>query len=85
MLDANYLLQQRVISGTLHTHCLQDHPEHEPPAPYQTTNFRTLLTIQLRRLARRGGVKRISGAIYEDMRRELKERLRVVGLVSPFL
>jgi len=32
----------------------------------------------IRRLARRGGVKRISGTIYEDVRRELKDRLNVI-------
>jgi histone H4 len=33
----------------------------------------------LRRLARRGGVKRISATIYNDVREALKERLQRVG------
>ncbi|KAE9371290.1 histone-fold-containing protein [Stipitochalara longipes BDJ] len=32
----------------------------------------------IRRLARRGGVKRISGTIYDDTRRELKRRLEEI-------
>ncbi|KAL9607818.1 MAG: hypothetical protein Q9167_007300 [Letrouitia subvulpina] len=34
-----------------------------------------------RRLARRGGVKRISGEIYEEIRKAMTDRLRIVRIV----
>jgi histone H3/H4 len=39
----------------------------------------------IRRLARRGGVKRISGLIYEETRGVLKIFLENVGVALPFL
>lgn len=41
-----------------------------------------VLLINNSRLARRGGVKRISGAIYEDVRAVLKKRLTDVSTAS---
>jgi histone H3/H4 len=38
----------------------------------------------LRRLARRGGVKRIAATIYDDVRQALKERLRAVRIQHTF-
>jgi histone H4 len=40
-----------------------------------------VLTCLYRRLARRGGVKRISATIYADIRQALKERLQSVGVL----
>ena len=37
------------------------------------------LTPQLRRLARRGGIKRISGTIYDEVRRAMVDRLKTVS------
>ena len=37
------------------------------------------LTINRRRLARRGGVKRLSAPIYEDTRDAIKDRLALVS------
>ena len=37
-----------------------------------------------RRLARRGGVKRMSSSIYDDMREAMKERMSVVSIVVGF-
>lgn len=38
-----------------------------------------LPTIMFRRLARRGGVKRISALVYDDMRSAVKQRLELVS------
>lgn len=73
--------QPKVISGTLHLLF-----RYEPVQPMSCLQhitaytLRALLIIQFSRLARRGGVKRISSTIYGDMRRELKDRLNVVSL-----
>jgi histone H3/H4 len=37
------------------------------------------MLILSRRMARRGGVKRISGDVYEGMRTALKQRLEIVS------
>ena len=39
----------------------------------------TDLMVFKRRLARRGGVKRINGFIYQDVRNAMKDRLELVG------
>jgi histone H3/H4 len=44
---------------------------------YQRTNL--LLNLGYRLLARRGGVKRLSATIYDDIRHALRERLRNVS------
>lgn len=41
-------------------------------------NIQSITKGNIRRLARRGGVKRISGAIYEDVRTVLKARLEEI-------
>jgi histone H4 len=43
------------------------------------TTMSTLAKPDIRRLARRGGVKRISATIYDDVRQALKERLETVS------
>ena len=40
----------------------------------------TSLTVLFRRMARRGGVKRMSAPIYEDVRAALTDRLKLVSL-----
>ncbi|KAF2129643.1 hypothetical protein P153DRAFT_23218 [Dothidotthia symphoricarpi CBS 119687] len=44
----------------------------------QRDTIRGVTKGDIRRLARRGGVKRIAGTIYDDVRDALKERLRVI-------
>jgi hypothetical protein len=44
--------------------------------------FYILLTCHCRRLARRGGVKRIAATIYDDIRQALKDRVTAVGTSS---
>ena len=44
-------------------------------------NIRGVTKNDIRRLARRGGVKRISGSIYEELRTALRDRLELVMLV----
>ena len=39
-------------------------------------------TVYYRRLARRGGVKRISGVIYDDIRQAMIDRLKLVSLLT---
>ena len=41
-------------------------------------NIQSITKSSIRKLARRGGVKRISGAIYEDVRAGLKIRLEEI-------
>jgi hypothetical protein len=48
---------------------------HNRPVP----DCCSTLTSFPRRLARRGGVKRIAATIYNDVRQALKDRLRGVG------
>ena len=54
-------------------HSPQQPPHHNHTPTYPPTNGTTeLQKPAIRRLARRGGVKRISGAIYEETRGVLK-------------
>jgi len=46
-----------------------------------TGSFNMLTSSTNRRLARRGGVKRISGQIYEDVRGSIRDRLKLVRLL----
>ncbi len=48
-------------------------------------NIQGITKPAIRRLARRGGVKRISGLIYEETRGVLKVFLGECGLLSPLL
>lgn len=41
--------------------------------------------LNLRRLARRGGVKRISGNLYDDIRTAMTDRLKLVGLLNIYI
>lgn len=62
--------------------------EPKPPSLPQKTNRKILyspLPSPHRRLARRGGVKRISGRIYDDVRRAMTDRLKVVSPSFPSL
>lgn len=38
--------------------------------------------LNLRRLARRGGIKRISGNLYDDIRTAMTDRLKLVGFLN---
>jgi len=49
------------------------------PAYFAIEHYNILLTFSSRRLARRGGVKRIAATIYDDVRQALKDRLRAVS------
>ena len=60
-------------------------PKAVPPsaACAATTRLsRSTLITYFRRLARRGGVKRIAGTIYEETRAQLKKRLEEVSLIT---
>ena len=41
--------------------------------------------LNLRRLARRGGIKRISGNLYDDIRTAMTDRLKLVGSINIYI
>lgn len=41
--------------------------------------------LHLRRLARRGGIKRISGNLYDDIRTAMTDRLKLVGFLNIYI
>ena len=41
--------------------------------------------LNLRRLARRGGIKRISGNLYDDIRTAMTDRLKLVRLLNIYI
>lgn len=69
---------------TIRTRQISHHAGVGKPTPIKlcvsiTARFLHLADMLNRRLARRGGVKRIAATIYDDIRQALKDRLRAVS------
>ena len=71
--DRNHHLQRNKLTKN---------PPQTFTKPPRKNNNADLLSPNPRRLARRGGVKRISGLIYDDVRGAIKDRLKLVRYSS---